>query len=63
VAWLQAEEPGALPRLRIDTRPARPSQRRMPSPDGRPEAGAALFSGTPEGEQRGSAFAPPDDKS
>jgi small-conductance mechanosensitive channel len=62
VAWLQSVEPAALPRLRLDLRPARPSgpaHRPEPSPDGQPEEGAKVFSGGPEGEERGAEFAPP----
>jgi hypothetical protein len=63
VAWLQNVQPAALPRVRVDPRPARPVPADQHRPDawadGRPGEDAKVFSGGPEGEERGAEFAPP----
>jgi len=62
VAWLQGVEPAALPRLRLDLRPARSARHPARSSDGRAEQGANVFSGSVEGEERAAAFARPEDE-
>jgi len=63
VAWLQDVEPAALPRLRVDLRPARTARHpARPSSDGQGEQGANLFSGSVQGEERGAAYARPEDE-
>lgn len=65
VAWLQQNDPRALPRTRVDlgtragagpTAPAQDGER-----DGQGARGATVFSGSADGEERGATFAPRND--
>jgi hypothetical protein len=62
VRWLQASQPGALPRRRIEPAPA-PGGDDIAAADERPAASRAdsgLFSGSPGAEQRGRVYQGPD---
>jgi hypothetical protein len=68
VSWVWENEPGALPRVRADTDPPRPS-RTGPSRTGSAERSTAgsgddgqVFAGSTDGAARGAAFVGPDDQ-
>jgi hypothetical protein len=60
VAWLQQNEPRALPRSRTDVSIERDAGQRTPAPaqDGQSDRGATVFSGSADGQERGAAFSP-----